>query len=59
MKLKQWIKWYQWTRWFAWYPIKTCDNEYVWLEYVERRIFQDNKVDFAPVEKQYKRIETI
>jgi len=25
-----------WRRWFAWYPV-VIDDEWVWLEYVERR----------------------
>lgn len=29
----------QWTRWFAWYPVKTVDEEYIWLEMVERRLY--------------------
>lgn len=27
----------EWHKWFAWYPIRTIDDEKVWLEIVYRR----------------------
>ena len=28
-----------WERWFAWYPIDPeCRNEWIWLEWVERKL---------------------
>ena len=29
----------KWRKWFAWYPVKTEDFTWVWLETVERKIF--------------------
>lgn len=25
-------------KWFAWFPVKVANGEYVWLEFVERRL---------------------
>jgi hypothetical protein len=30
-----------WNRWYAWFPIKTLDHQWIWLEAVERRYFND------------------
>jgi len=27
----------EWHRWFAWYPVLTEENEWVWLEWVNRQ----------------------
>ena len=29
---------YKWTKWFAWHPVKTINNEWIWLNYCERKI---------------------
>lgn len=29
----------EWRKWFAWRPVCTENFEWVWLEFVERRIF--------------------
>lgn len=28
-----------WHKWYAWYPVKTCCNKLVWLDYVKRKEF--------------------
>lgn len=29
----------KWVKWFAWHPVKTEEQEWVWLETVERKIY--------------------
>lgn len=39
MKLNREAVYGEWRKWFAWYPVKTVDYEWVWLETVERKIY--------------------
>jgi len=32
----RWLKKFEWHKFFAWYPV-LIDDEYVWLEWVEKR----------------------
>ena len=47
------MKWYVYTKWFAWFPVRDEHERWVWLKFVYRRFYQDQKIDFAPVEKHY------
>jgi len=39
MKLYEKAVGIEWRTWFAWYPVTTIDFKVVWLEEVERKIF--------------------
>ena len=48
-------KWHAWTNWFAWYPVRTEQNEWVWLETVEcKGTFWGSKILFKSF--KYRRI---
>lgn len=36
--IKQWEYEKEWRPYFAWWPVKTIDNQKVWLEWVERKL---------------------
>jgi len=40
---------YKWHIKFAWYPVRTMDDQYVWLERVLRRYYCDRLYEPYPV----------
>lgn len=47
----------KWNRWFAWYPVKTTDNRWTWLRYVNKveKVVKD--VDgYAKIVTEYEKI---
>ena len=45
ISITDWLFPDDWQKWFAWYPVK-IKNEYVWLEWVERRYDGDDQWSF-------------
>lgn len=39
---------YHWRIWFAWYPVRTIDFEWVWLEKVERKMYDATISNVTP-----------
>ena len=57
MKILQKAQFHKWNKWFAWHPVKTEDDEVLWLENVERRIFDCPDSNVRPSKWNiYKRI---
>lgn len=45
--------WNKWHVWFAWYPVKVDDDQWVWLEYVERYRYR-SQYSFYGYSTEYK-----
>jgi hypothetical protein len=38
----------EWRKWFAWYPVRTEDRVWVWLETVERKMYEAKIPNVSP-----------
>ena len=48
MKIKKEPVYNEWRQWFAWRPIKTEDCIWIWLEIVERKIYEARIPNVSP-----------
>ena len=38
----------EWREWFAWHPVRTVNYEWVWLEVVERKMYEAKVLGVEP-----------
>ena len=56
MKFYQAARYKKWTKWFAWRPVRTQQDELIWLETILRRRWSKPFLSRMPEWMEYKRL---